>query len=128
MNPESMVAGVTESGVGAGGIPGFTFSHAFGFFNVIVGLMIVAAFIFFFGGLAGYLARLGLENRTDGLMAMYWGVTILFVLVVVLGIVHYLQFNPGVVFTIIGILIVGLIGWAVVNAVWEGGGDEKAKH
>ena len=126
MNPEAMLAGVTESGTGIGGASGFTLTQAFGFFNIIVGLMIVASFIFFFGGLAGWLARLGLENRVEGLVSMYWGVTILFVLVIMLGIVNFLQTNPVVIFTIIAILIVGLIGWAVVNSVWEAP-EEKPK-
>ena len=130
MSPEAMVAGVTEAGVDTGtpGITGFTFSQAFGFFNVVVGLMIVAAFLLFFGGLTGHLTRLGLESRIEGLNVMYYGVTVLFVLVVLLGIVHFLQFNPTAIFTIIALLIIALIAWIAINALSEGGGDEKAKH
>ena len=118
-----MVAGVTEAGQGAG--DAFTLSAAFGLFNILVGLMLVAAFLIFFGGLIGYLSRLGLEGRQDGLQAMYWGVTILLVLIILLAIVHFLQFHPAVVFGIIGALIVIFGAWAAVNSAQEAGEHKK---
>ena len=53
--------------------------------------MIVPAFLFFIGGFIQYLVLLGTERRIEGLKLMHWGVMILFVLVVLLGIINALQ-------------------------------------
>jgi hypothetical protein len=125
MNPGSMFAGVSEALQAQAG-SGFTISAAFGFFNILVGLMLVAAFLFFFGGLAGYLSRLGLEGRIEGLKYMYRGIVILFVLVVLLGIVNFLQQRPAVVFAIIAITLVLFVLWGISQSF--GGGGEDKEH
>ncbi len=53
--------------------------------------MVVAAFLSFIGGFLRYLILLGTERRKEGLVLMVWGVVILFVLVVLLGIIDILQ-------------------------------------
>jgi hypothetical protein len=90
-----------------------TIATFLGFFNVCAGLMFVAAFLTFIGGFIRYLVVLGTERRNSGLATMYWGITILFVLVVLLGIVNTLQgplffINGGAValFIIFAILVV----------------------
>lgn len=146
MNPYGQVAGVTteEQGVDVNATnasttstetqapadtgasaSNFTVSQAFGFFNILVGLMLVAALLFFFGGFIAYLSRLGLENRVQGLRYMYYGITILFVLVILLAIVHYLQFHPAVVFGIVAVLIVIFGAWAIVQASQEKSADHE---
>lgn len=141
MNPYGQVAGVTsedqttqegttattDTGTSAAGVNNFTFSQAFGFFNILVGLMLVAAFLSFFGGFTAYLTRLGLESRMQGLRYMYWGSAILFVLIVLLTIVNFLQFNPAVVFGIIAVLIVIFGAWAIVKASQESGEEEEER-
>lgn len=91
-------------------------SAGVGVLNIIAGLMLVAAFLFFFGGLIAYLTRLGLEGRVQGLGYMHWGVTILFVLIIVLGIVRFVQFHPEVVYFLAAIVIVVFVAWAVVKS------------
>jgi len=143
MNPYGQVAGVTseeqntyaptgaETGVtsatdnGSSTINNFTVSQFFGFFNIIVGLMLVASLLLFFGGFIAYLTRLGLENRMDGLKYMYYGISVLFVLIVLLAIVHYLQFNPTVVFVIVAIVIVIFGAWAAIQISQAGGEEEE---
>jgi hypothetical protein len=125
MNPGSMFAGLGEAMQAPAG-SSFTVSAAFGFFNILVGLMLVAAFLFFFGGLAGYLSRLGLEGRIDGLRYMYRGVVILFVLIVLLGIVNFLQQRPTVVYMIIAIALVVFVIWGVMQS-FQGGEEEDHK-
>jgi hypothetical protein len=124
MSLGSMFAGLGEA-VQAPAGSGFTVSAAFGFFNILVGLMLVAAFLFFFGGLAGYLSRLGLEGRIEGLKYMYRGVVILFVLIVLLGIVNFLQQRPAVVFTIIAIVLILFVLWGISQSFGEGGEDKE---
>ena len=45
----------------------------------------------FIGGFIRYLILLGNDKRKDGLATMYWGVTILFVLVVIQGAINMLE-------------------------------------
>ena len=105
----------------------WTVSNAFGLFNVVVGLMLVAAFLLFFGGFTGYLTRLGLEGRTQGLVYMYRGVSVLFVLIILLALVNFLQFHTEVVIAIVGILIVAFGAWVVVKT-WGASGAEDEEH
>lgn len=93
-----------------------TVAQAFGLFNIVVGVMLVIAILLFLGGFIVYLSRLGLEGRVSGgLRYMYRGVAILIVLVILLGIVNFVQFNPQVVFGALGIVIVALGAWAAVK-------------
>lgn len=93
-----------------------TVAQAFGFFNIVVGVMLVIAILLFLGGFIVYLSRLGLEGRVSGgLRYMYRGVAILIVLVILLGIVNFLQFNPQVVFAALGVVIVALGAWAAIT-------------
>ncbi len=113
---------------GAGQQSAFTLSAAFGLFNIVVGIMLVIAFLSFFAGLTGYLTRLGLENRIDGLRAMHWGVTILFVLVILLAIVNFLQFHTTFLLAVVGIIVVVFAAWAIVKSVQEAKPAEKKEE
>lgn len=130
MDSETLVAGVTAGGEGSAvnsasaGV--FSLSAVIGLFNIIVGLMLVAAFLMFFGGLAGYLTRLGLVGREQGLHYMNWGVTILFVLIILIGIVQFFQFHPEVMFAILAFVVIAAVIWVVVKSLQEGG--EEAEH
>jgi hypothetical protein len=68
-----------------------TISILLGLFNVFAGVMVVASFLAFMGGFVRYLVLLGTERRKEGLVLMVWGIVILFVLVVLLAIVNFLQ-------------------------------------
>lgn len=93
-----------------------TVAQAFGFFNIIVGVMLVIAILLFLGGFIVYLSRLGLEGRVSGgLRYMYRGIAVLIVLVILLGIVNFLQFHPEIVFAALGIVIVAAGAWAAIK-------------
>jgi hypothetical protein len=69
-----------------------TLSQVFGLFNILSGIMLVAGFLTTGGGFVVYLVRIGNNNRVDGIQIMMWGVTILFVLIVLLAIVQLVQY------------------------------------
>jgi cytochrome bd-type quinol oxidase subunit 2 len=127
-NTYQTAASPDTSGISYNGdtvVDSFTLSQAFGFFNILAGLMLVAGLVLFFGGFIAYLTRLGLESRTQGLRYMYWGETVLFVLILMLAVVHYLQFHPTIVFILIGALIVLFGSWAILQAVANSGDEEE---
>jgi hypothetical protein len=88
-----------------------TIASLLGFFNICAGLMFVAAILAFLGGFIRYLVVLGTERRTEGLATMYWGITILFVLVVLLGIINTLQ---GQLSFLIGAGLALFIAFAII--------------
>jgi hypothetical protein len=88
-----------------------TISTLLGFFNICAGIMLTAALLLFIGGFIRYLILLGTERRNLGLVLMFWGMTILFVLVVLLAIIDVLQ---GAFAFLLGIAIALLICFAIV--------------
>ena len=104
-----------------------TFSTFLGLFNICAGLMVVAAFLTFAGGFIQYLVVLGTEKRKEGLSYMMWGVNILFVLVVMLGIINILQ---GPISFIIGIVVILFLCFVVVLSISKskGSGHPPSEH
>ena len=113
-----MLAGVDAADAAAQGAS-MSLGGLFGLFNVVAGLMLTAGLLMFFGGFVAYLTRLGLEGRSDGLRYMSWGVTVLFVLIILLAIVHYIQFNPTIVYWIFGFLALCFLTWAILTTMRE---------
>ena len=90
-----------------------TISQVVGLFNVAVGVMFAIAVTTFFGGLISYVVYFGNFEREKGVGIMEWGVSILFVLVVLLGIVGFLQNHAGVTNVIAGLIVVVAVAWVV---------------
>ena len=123
-----MSEGLGTADTQAPGAPGFTVSEGVGLLNILAGLMLVCALLFYFGGLVAYLTRLGLDGRTQGLGYMNWGVGVLFVLVILLGIIRFIQFHQGAVLTLVAVLVVLFGAWAVVKSVQESKSAEKEEE
>ena len=89
-----------------------TFVQIAEIFNIFTGLMLTAAILVFLGGLVSYFPRLGTwpNYRDDSIKIMEWGVTILFVLVVIMGIVQYFERYPKITSTILSSLVIIIIG------------------
>lgn len=88
-----------------------------GVFNIFVGLMLVSAFLLFFGGLVIWFIRLGTYPtfRDDAIEYMQWGVAILFVLIILLAAVQFVQNHTGTAMFVLGVVLVGLIAWAILT-------------
>lgn len=103
-------------------------SQVAGVFNIIVGLMLVAAFLLFFGGLAMWFSRLGTypTNRDEAIKLMQWGVVVLFVLAVFLALSQFVQKHAAAAAFVAGIVIVAAGIWVVftVATAKEEGADE----
>lgn len=116
---------VQDAGIAPRGESIYSLSAAFGMFNIVVGLMLVAAFLLFFGGLSAYLSRLGLVGREEGLKYMYWGTTVLFMLIVLLGIVNVFESNPNLMYGVVASVIIVFALWAIMKAIQEGAAAEE---
>jgi len=96
------------------------------FFNLFAGLMLTASLILFLGGFAMYLVRLGTypTYREDALVYMQWGVSVLFALIVLLGVQQFLLSHMKIAMVIGTLLLIALVIWAFMD---EGGGHKEEK-
>jgi len=103
-------------------------SQTAGLFNIMVGLMLVAAFLLFFGGLGMWFARLGTwpTYRDEGISLMQWGVGVLFVLAILLAVVQFVQKHAALAAFLVGVVIV--IGVAILLAKAQQAGGEDNEH
>ncbi|MFA7309465.1 MAG: hypothetical protein WC050_01035 [Candidatus Paceibacterota bacterium] len=87
-----------------------------GFFNIFVGLMLVAAFLCMGTGMLLWVVRLSTypTYRDEGILLMMWGVAILFVLLVLLAIVQFIQFHAAAASFVFGIIILIAVAWFVI--------------
>lgn len=88
-----------------------------GLFNIMAGLMLVAAFLLFFGGGAMWFTRLGTSPtyRNDAINLMKWAVVVLFVLAILLFLVQFVQQHAAVAAFIVGVVVVGLVLWVIFS-------------
>ncbi len=56
-----------------------------------IGVLGALSILTFFFGLSLYLARLGQEYRSEGIIIMEWGVAMIFVVVCLGGLLHFVQ-------------------------------------
>ncbi|MDO8522161.1 MAG: hypothetical protein Q7S08_02650 [bacterium] len=109
-------------------IPGtasaMTLVRFFGFLNIFVGLFLTLALILYGAAVIVYFTRYGTPHRDESLKLVEVGLTILFILIVMLGIVQYFQSHPGnmayIIGTIVFVLVIGLVIYA-----YSGGKEKK---
>lgn len=106
-----------------------TFVQAIEFFNVCVGLLLTFTIIVFGAGIIVYIARFGTwpSHRDAAIKVLEWGVTLLFVLVILLAIVQAFEHHTAVALSILAFIILILIAWLVIWAASESGGKKDAK-
>lgn len=112
----------------SGAITGVTISQLFGLFNIVAGLLLVASILTFGGGLVSYFGRLALAKRNESLIPMQWGVRMMFVLVLVLGTVEYIQLHTAVVLQLLAVAVAIGIGYVVLEVVKNQGASEDDHH
>lgn len=102
-----------------------------GIFNIFVGVMLVVALLLYGGALIMWVTRLGSwpSPRDEAIEMMAWAPTILFVLIVLLGIVQYVQRHPAAGASIVGFLVVLIAAWVIISlALHAGGGKKEEEH
>lgn len=100
-------------------------NQVLGFFNIVVGLFLTAAIVSFGAGLTLYWTRYGTWPREDAFPFMTFGITILFVLSVLLAIIHFLVQNTSTALYIIAVVIFICLAGIILFLMKAGGGDKK---
>lgn len=93
-----------------------------GFFNLIVGLMVVLSVTLFLGGFIIYLIRLGTwpTYRTQALRIMSWGIAVLFTLIIILAVQQFLARHVLVAVSIAAFIIILVVLWIIIKGYQEG--------
>lgn len=81
-----------------------------GFFNIVVGLFLTASVISFGAGLILYWTRYGTWMREQAFPFMSFGVTILFVLSVLLAIIHFVVRNTSTALYVLSVVALLSLG------------------
>ena len=105
-------------------ISGFSIGQVFGLLDIVAGLLLVAALLTFGAGLSTYFSRLALAKRNESILTLEWGVRLLFVLVLVLGIVEYVQQHTALVLQILAVAVVLAIVYVVFQIAQSSGAGE----
>jgi hypothetical protein len=94
-------------------------AQVLGFFNLLVGFMLVASLLFFIGGFIMYLIRLGTwpTYRDTAIELMEWGVSILFTVIVLLTIQQFLLSHLLVAVSVVSMVIIVGVVWIIAKDV-----------
>lgn len=91
--------------------------QAVGIFNIFVGLMLVVAVLVYFGSLVGWYIRRGVSTgyRDEMIALMQWPVVILFVLLIMLALIRFVQHSQGVASFVLGLFLFFMIAWVALQ-------------
>ena len=106
-------------------------SQVVGLFHIVVGLLLTFTLGIFAAGVGIYFARLNTwpSYRDMSIKVMIWGVTMLFILILFVALVQFIQRHTAIALSIIGVIaILGvLLLIATVMKPKSGGGGEGAE-
>lgn len=99
-------------------------------FNIVVGLMLVISILLMVAGLGLWYVRLGTwpTYRDEAIEMMQWGVAILFVMVVLLGVAQFVQTHMAVSMMAIGVVVAAIVVYFVGTNLMSSGGEEEEHH
>lgn len=99
--------------------------------NLFSGILIASSIVFFGGGFILYLSRLGRPYRDVGLNIMQWGVTMLFIAVVVVGLLRMYSQHHALFFFAFALIIlyylIPFVAGETRRMSGKGGGEKPAK-
>lgn len=98
-----------------------------GIFNIVVGLMLVAALLLYGLGMVLWATRLGVwpSYRDEAIVILEWAVSVLFTLILVLTIVRLIQTHIAAASFVLGVLIVFAVIWFVIKVSASAGAEDE---
>ena len=103
-------------------------SEVAGLFYIVVGIVLVASILMMLAGLLAWFRGLGTSGnvyRDRAIKIMQWGVATLFTLVLILGVVEFVQTHTSATLYVIGVAIIILVLWGLANMPEEKKTDDK---
>lgn len=104
-------------------------SRVAGVFHMIVGLMLVAAFLLYGTGMIMWFVRLGSwpSYRDEAITILEWAVAVMFTLVAVLIAVRLIQVHIAAASFLFGIVVVLAVIWLIIKVTSQSG-EEEGDH
>ncbi len=121
LEPVNAVRGISIAVVAVLAFPGnasaMTLLQALGVFHMFLGAYLVVTLLVFSIGVYSYFARLGTwpTYRDISIEVMEWGLVMLFVLVVLLGIVQFFQKYPGGALPILAFVLIVIAAFFILR-------------
>ncbi len=106
-------------------------SQIAGLFYIVVGLGLVASFLLMGTRILLWIIRLGTEHnhRDQAIHIMEWSVATLFTVILILGVVEFVQTHTSATLYLLSVGIILRLAWLVITAgVFSGGADEKKEE
>lgn len=98
-----------------------------GYLDIFIGLFLAASVIMFTGALIVYFIRYGTAHREDVFPYMYWAITILFVVSVLLGFIHFFQKYTSALLYLLSIIVFILLAWLIIYVSAQKGEKKEKK-
>ena len=105
-----------------------TVFQAWNILNLFTGILLAISMVFFGGGFVLYLARLGRTYRSEGLNIMQWGVSTLFVFVVLSTISRWWLLHPDAFPWVFAFIIIGVILFVILPLLAPAEKKDDKKH
>ena len=99
--------------------------QALGFLDIFIGLFLTVSIVMFVGALIVYFTRYGTMHRENTFPYMQASITIVFVLIVLLALIHYFQRHTETLRYIVGIIILILVVMLIAH-LSVGNEEDKA--
>lgn len=95
-----------------------------GYLNIGVGLVVLAMFGMYFAGFGIWITHLKVTGRDEGIAWMERAVQTAFWLVVLLGIVRFVQYNTQAALAILSIIVLLVIAWLAFKVIQASGAED----
>lgn len=105
-----------------------TFIQVLGVFHMFVGVFLVAIVLTFASGVFVYFVRLGTwpTHRDTAIEVLEWAISMLFVLIVILGVVRFFESYPYLALLLFGLAVLFVVLIYLLRAFAGGGAKKKA--
>ena len=115
--PAPVYEAVAETIVPVAPVPTGSLALFTGYANIGIGFVVLVILGMYFAGFGIWVTHLHVTHRDEGVEWMERAVTTLFWLLVLLGIMRFIQFYPRIAMQILAVAIVLIGGWFVIKAV-----------
>ena len=104
----------------------WTLVQTIGLFHIVVGLLLVFTLAIFATGVSLWIARLNTwpSYRETAIITLEWAVSMLFVLILLVALVYFIQRHSATALTILGVVvIIGIL--VLITSVFTGQKEKK---
>lgn len=92
-----------------------TVLQVFGYLEIFIGLFLAISIVVYVGSMIVYFVRLGTIHREDTFVYMYFSITVLFMLSILLAAIHFLQKHTEATLFVVAIFVLFAVAWLIIK-------------